>query len=73
MNKTFLYLFTYKYSKREKNWSQLTKYKYKYLGIYKTLSATTKPTVTNKLEAGMYGITNIDIPIQSVRLDKSWQ
>ncbi len=69
MNKTFLYLFTYKYSKREKNWSKITKYKY--LGIYKTLSATTNPTVTNKLEAGMYGITNIDIPIQSVRLDKS--
>jgi len=42
-----------------------------YLGIYRTLSATTNPTVTNKLEAGMYGMTNIVVPIQRVRFDKS--
>lgn len=36
-----------------------------YLGIYKTRSATTKPTVTNKLVAGRNGTTNSRNPSTS--------
>lgn len=41
---------------------KLDRAKITYLGIYKTLSATTKPTVTKKFVAGKKGTVNCNKP-----------